>query len=291
MATVEKLPPVDVDRADDNDHQLWSVTTILGAIDKPAITYWACEKTAVAAVTRYQTWQGMLADDDPDCAHTDAQTCEAVKWLRDARWRREPGEKSDTEMGTEVHAACEEYVLTGARPQVSADVEPYLQQFEEWCQRTQPAYSAAEVTVYSPTYGYAGTTDAFMTVGGVPVIADYKTSRKPVDSRGNRKTPYPEVALQLAAYANAEFAAAWRPRRYEKWRRRYYLLSEHERANAVPIPDVDAGLAILITPEFCDAWIVDISDRVHTTFLYCLEMHRWAQETSRVVIAPDPLEV
>jgi hypothetical protein len=288
---VEKHPPVDVAAAADNDHQLWSVTTILSALDRPALTYWACEKTAVAAVTKHRTWQGMLADDHPDCDHTDAQTCAAVKWLRDARWRKDPGEKSDTETGTEVHAACEQYVLEGVRPDVPPDIDPYLRQFEEWCQRAQPAYTAAEVTVYHPTYGYAGTADAFLTVGGVPVIADYKTSRKPFDSRGQRKTPYPEVSLQLAAYANAEFAAAWRPRRYEKWRRRYYLLSDHERTNAVPLPDVDAGLAILITPEFCDAWIVDVSERVHEAFLFVLEAHRWQTETSRVVIAPDPLEV
>jgi hypothetical protein len=291
VTTVDKLPPVDVARADDTDQQLWSVTTILGALDRPALTYWACEKAAVAAINQRNTWQGMIADDAENCDHNDAQECAAVKWLRDARWRKVPGEKSDMDMGTEVHAACEEYVLTGTRPHVPADVEPYLVQFEEWCQRAQPAYTAAEVTVYEPTYGYAGTADAFMTVGGVPVIADYKTTKKPLDARGQRKTPYPEVGLQLAAYANAEFAAAWRPRRYERFRRRYYLLSDVERANAVPLPEIDAGLAILITPEFCDAWIIDVSERVHTAFLYTLEAHRWQIETSRTVISPDPLEL
>lgn len=291
MTTVEKLTPVDVTKTEDHDQALWSVTTILGALDRPALTYWACEKAAVAAINQHNTWRGMIKDDHPECDHNDAQACAAVKWIRDARWRKLPGEKYDTEVGTEVHAACEEYVLTGTRPEVGDDIEPYLVQFEEWCQRAQPAYTAAEVTVYSPTYGYAGTSDAFMTVGGVPVIADYKTTKKPLDSRGQRKTPYAETALQLAGYANAEFAAAWRPRRYEKFRRRYYLLGPHERENAVPIPDVEAGLAILITPEFCDAWLVDVSPRVHEAFLYTLEAHRWQIETSRTVIAPDPLEV
>lgn len=289
-ATIDKLEPVDVQGADEGDQQLWSVTTIIGALDKPALMYWCAEQTAKAAINQANTWQGMLADDHADCAHNDAQECAAVKWLRDARFRKVPGEKSDTQMGTDVHAACEEYVLTGVRPDVPADVEPYLVQFEEWCQRAQPAYQAAEVTVYHPTFGYAGTSDAFLTVDGVRTVADYKTTRKPLDSRGQRKTPYPEVALQLAAYRHAEFAAAWRPRRFEKFRRRYYLLSDHERENAVPVPEVDTGLAILITPEFCDAWTVDVSDRVHEAFLYTLEAHRWNQETSRLVIARDPLE-
>ena len=291
MTTIEKLPPLDVTRAEDADQQLWSVTTILNALDKPAITYWACEKAAIAAINQQNTWRGMLADDHEDCDHTDAQECAAVKWLRDARWRKQPGEKSDTEMGTEVHTACEEYVLTGTRPDVSDDVEPYLRQFEEWCQRAQPAYHAAELTTFAPTYGHAGTMDAILEIDGTRFAVDYKTSRKPFDSKGNRKKIYPETAQQIAAYMHSEFAAAWRPRRYEKFKRRYYLLGEHERANGVPIPDVDAGLGIMITPEFCDAYVLDISDRVYEAFLYTLEAHRWQIETSRTVVAPDPLEV
>lgn len=290
-ATIRRPAPEDVPRKGSDDAELWSVTTIIGALDKPGLMYWACEKSAVAAVNQQATWQGMVTDEGDACDHQSADTCSAVKWIRDARYRKVPGEKSDTEMGTDVHAACEEYVITGARPDVTADVEPYLRQFEDWCQRAQPAYQAAEMTVYSPTYGYAGTCDAVLTVGGVRAIVDYKTSRKVVDSRGNKRGPYPEVALQLAAYAHAEFAAAWRPRRFEKWRRRYYLLSEHERANAVAVPEVDAGLVIYITPEYCDAYIVDVSERVHRAFLYVLEAHRWQVETSRVVLARNPLEV
>jgi hypothetical protein len=287
---VEKHPPVDVTQTSDDDQQLWSVTTILSALDRPALTYWACEKTAVAAVNQSNTWRGMLADDHPDCDHTDAQACAAVKWLRDARWRKAPGEKSDTEMGTDVHTACEEYVLTGVRPDVSADIEPYLRQFEAWCQKAQPAYEAAEMTVYAPTYGHAGTMDAILTINDTKFAVDYKTSKKPFDAKGNKKRCYPELSLQLAAYVNSEFAAAWRPRRYEKWRRRYYLLSDHERSNAISIPDVDAGLGIMITPEFCDAYVVDVGERPYTAFLYCLEAHRWQIETSRTVISSDPLE-
>jgi hypothetical protein len=288
---VEKHPPVDVAAAADNDQQLWSVTTILSALDRPALTYWACEKTAVAAVNQSNTWRGMLADDHPDCDHTDAQACAAVKWLRDARWRKAPGEKSDTEMGTDVHAACEEYVLTGVRPDVSADVEPYLRQFEEWCQRAQPSYTAAEMTVFAPEYGFAGTMDAVLTVDGTSFAADYKTSKKPFDAKGNKKRCYPEIALQLAAYAHGSFAAAWRPRRFERLRRRYYLLAEHERQNAIPLPQMDAGLGIMITTEFCDAYVVDISERPYTAFLYCLEAFRWQVETSRTVVSSEPLEL
>ena len=284
--------PIDVPKPDEQDAQLWSVTTIIGALDKPALMYWSAEQAALAAVNQQATWQGMVTDEEDRCDHESADECGAVKWLRDARFRRTPGEKSAAKLGTEVHAACEEYVITGTRPEVADEVEPFLRRFEEWCDRNQPSYQAAEVTVYSPTYGYAGTCDAFLTIDGQRFIADYKTSRKSADSRGNARKPYPEqVALQLAAYANADFAAAWRPRRYEKWRRRYYLLSAAERAAAIPVPEVDAGLAIQITPEFCHAYPIDVGQETHTAFLYVIEAHRWLRETSRTVMAGEPLEV
>lgn len=280
--TIRGPEPADVNKPDADDIQLWSVTTIIGALDKPALVYWAADKTAQAAVNDRDVWQAMAERDPAD----------AIDWLKKARFRTAPGERTATELGTAVHVACEEYAITGTRPDVDPDVEPFLEQFEKWCQRVQPEYQAAEVTVYSPTYGYAGTADAFLTVDGVRTIVDYKTSRETLDKRGNKRTPYPEqVALQLAAYAHAEFAAAWRPRRFEKFRRRYYLLSEAERAAAVPIPEVDAGLAIQITPDSCDAYIVEVGAEVHNAFLFVLEAFRWLSETSKTVMSDRPLEV
>ena len=115
-------------------------------------------------------------------------------------------------------------------------------------------------------------------------IADYKTSKKSTDAKGKATGPYPEVALQLAAYRYAEMAAVWRPRRMEQFRRRYYLLGEAEKAMAVPVPEVDAGLVIHITPEHCDAYPVDCDQSVHRAFLFVLEAARWQFQTSKTVI-------
>jgi hypothetical protein len=141
------------------------------------------------------------------------------------------------------------------------------------------------VCVYSPTYGYAGQSDAFLTIDGVRFIADYKSTRKPRDGRGQPKTPYPEqVGIQLAAYRNAEYAAVWRPRRFEQWRRRYYLLGPTERELAVPVPQVDTGLVIQITPEACEAYPIRCDEEVHEAFLFTLEAFRWVSETSKKVM-------
>jgi hypothetical protein len=269
-------PALDGQKPADDDHRLWSVTTLIGALDKPALLYWAAEQTAICAVDQLATVQAMVNDGD---------RADVVKWLRDARFRRPKGERSAAELGTAVHEACEQFALTGTRPDVDDDVAPFLNQFDAWCDRFQPVYEAAEVTVYSPQYGYAGTCDAFLSVDGVRCIVDYKTSKKSVDARGKATSPYPEqVALQLAAYRYAELAAVWRPRRMEQFRRRYYLLGEAEKAMAVPVPEVDIGLVIHITPEHCEAWPMECGAEIHKAFLYVLEAARWMFQTSKTVM-------
>ena len=300
MTTALGQEVLDVDKADTDDLTLWSVTTIIGVLDKPALMYWAAQQTAEAAVDNQATWQGMLEDRGRD---------EAVKWLRDARFRPPRTLLSAASLGTLAHTMCETYALTGTRPdrdmvtelvvreggtQVDIDAEVdvlgrMLNQFDDWLQRFTPSYQATEVCVYNPTYGYAGQADTFLTIDGVRFIGDYKTSRDTFDTRGNLRKPYPEqVGLQLAAYRYAEQAAVWRPRRTEKFRRRYYLLSPQEQELAVPVPEVDTGLVIKLTPESCESYPVRCDESVHTAFLYCLEAFRWVQETSKTVMS-DPL--
>lgn len=273
--------PEDVKKPDPEDLRMWSVTTIIGTLDKPALVHWAADMTAQAAIADADIWQPMAAKDPT----------EAARWLTSARFRKPAGQtRSATELGTAVHAAIESYTLTGIKPELEADDEviPYLEQFDRWAQQFQPEYQAAEVTVYSPEYKVAGTCDAFLTVDGVRFIADYKTTRKSFDSKGKPTGPYPEVALQLAAYRYAELAAVWRPRRFEQFRRRYYLLSPEEQAAAVPVPEVDTGLVIHITPEHCTAHPVDCGEGTYDYFLFALEIARWTFEASKHVIG-EPL--
>lgn len=267
VTTEVKAPePVDVDKPEKDDTRLFSVTTILGTMDKPALLYWAAEQSAKAAVRIASTLAQRVEEEGDD---------QVIKYLRDARFRPAPGQRTAAEVGTAVHEACEQYAINGQRPEVDPDVAPFLDQFEEWCQRFQPVYEAAEVTVYSPTRGYAGTLDAFLSVGGVKFIADYKSHMKPYDSRGNPSPIYPETALQLAAYGHAEFAAAWRPRRYEQFRRRYYLLGPDELEAKVPVPSFEMGLGISITTEHCIAYPIKVDAEVHDMFLAVLDAARW----------------
>lgn len=298
------LEPIDGAPADSDDLILWSVTTIIGTLDKPALLYWSAEQTALAAIHNRKTWTAMLEDDNAACTHSNANECAAVKWLRDARFRRPKDKLSAAELGTAFHKAVETWTLHDRRPSAddlgelvtsigsksvdvageAAVVEAMLVQFDRWAKVARPSYDATEVVVYSPTYGYAGCADAFLTLGGQRLITDYKSSRETYDARGDLRSPYSEVGLQLAAYRWSEHAAVWRPRRHERMRRRYYLLSPEERDMAVPVPEVDGGICIHVTPGSCEAYPVRCDEQIHQSFLFIQEAARWSFETSKNVI-------
>lgn len=288
----------DVKNVDAADIRHWSVTTIIGVLDKPALVYWAANEAAACAVADVDTWKAIEQSSGTD---------EAQRYITAARFRGAKGKLPAAPLGTTVHAACEEFVLNGTRPDVAkltelvnanggmklnnderagevALVGKMLDQFAGWLDRFQPVYQASEVTVFHPDYAYAGTCDGFFTIDGVRCIFDIKTTREPRDKQGNVKGPYPEVALQLAAYRYAQLAAVWRPRRVMEMRRRYYVLSLAERDMAVPVPEVDAGGVVHITPEHCEFYPVRCDEEVFTRFLHVIECARWKFEMENAVI-------
>lgn len=275
-------------KATAGDDRLWSVTTILKSFgDSEGLIQWTAATTAKAAVAKIRTLNAMAAE-DPDGA---------ITWLKEQRFATVKGARSATKLGTACHAAFEHLVVTGQRPTpgtplvegvMDDEVAPYLDSFERWLDEFSPEYLAAELTVYNEQYGYAGTADGFAVVDGIPVAIDYKTSRESFDGRGNRKKPWTDVALQLAAYAACPTAAVWRARKYEQWSRRYYLLNADERELAVPAPTVEGALCIHVTPEHADVYPIEIGDHVFEAFLYAMEAARWSLETSKTVIG-EPL--
>lgn len=293
-----------VDKAAPEDLRLWSVTTIIGVLDKPALIYWAAEETAKAAVAIAGSLPSRIAEEGED---------NVIDHLKGARFRRPKDMLSATDLGSIAHRLFELWAITGIRPtpdevrQVidqwappkfnghageGAVLERMLDQFDRgWLDRFSPVYEATEVTVFHPDYGYAGTSDGFASIAaGRLSIFDYKTSRKSVDNRGKPTGPYSEAALQVAAYRHAPLAAVWRPRRFEQMRRRYYLLGPDERALAVPTPEVTDGLIIHVTPDHCTVHPARCDEDVFTAFLYVLEASRWANDLAPTVIG-DPIEV
>lgn len=286
-------PPVDVTEADVSpaDVRHWSVTEIIKAVgDAGGLIHWSAQETAKAAVRSRKTWMAMEEEQGSPAAED---------WLAGARFRKPKGMLSDSQFGKELHALLETWALSGARPPVTLEVfgveddivnaTACLDQFDRWLEKAQPEYLATEAAVFSPTYGYAGTADAFASIHTVRFVIDYKFSRKSRDTKGKPTRPYPDsVGLQLAAYAGAELLATWRARRFEQIRKRYYLLNDEEREAAVPVPAVDAGLAIHITPEHCDAYPITKLALAHKAFLHSIDVAKWVFQDSKTVMG-DPL--
>ena len=257
------------------DERFHSVTTILGALNKPALLYWAAEQTAELAVNVARSLPARVDEEGRE---------QVVRWLRDARFRPPKDHRSAADLGKAVHEAVEKYALSGIRPEVDEEVRPFLERFDEWAQRWQPRFLAAEAAIYNLTYRYAGTLDAICVIDGSPVLIDYKSSRKSVDVDGKPTKPYPEAALQLAAYRHAEMMAVWRARRFERYKRRYYLLNGDEREIGIEMPKVDGAMVLHLTPEHADLYPVDTSERVFESFLYAIEIFRWTNDLSKSVI-------
>jgi hypothetical protein len=130
----------------------------------------------------------------------------------------------------------------------------------------------SEATVYSPAESYAGTLDAVVKIGGRTLLVDYKTG----------KDIYPDVALQLAAYAHAE----------------YVLLAD---GTSVPMPAVDGAFALHLREfdeELGDRGYslipVDVGQAAWDAFRFVREVMRWMEETSKGVLSqpitnPDAL--
>jgi hypothetical protein len=150
------------------------------------------------------------------------------------------------------------------------DLEPYRRNFAEFLDAVNPELVRAEDVAWSDTHGYAGSFDAMLNVwvdpvtrkatsdrSGEPVlvVADWKTS----------KSTYPEVALQMAAYAHADKIIA--PDGAEE-----------------SMPEFDGGAVLHITPEQWAFKPVRIDRDVFSVFLALRKVFDWDRELSRSVI-------
>lgn len=271
---------VNVDEPEPDDLVLRSVTTIINVIsNSDPFIWWARYGVAELAINLESQWK----------AHVNAGDRKAAtKFL--AGKHEEVADRA-RKTGSKVHDALEDYALTGVRPDVP-EIEPYIAQFDGWLASAQPTYQAAELTVFNPAYGYAGTLDAIAEIGGVRFLIDYKTSEKSFDRKDKPTRPYPDTAgLQVAAYAYATHAAIFRARKRDRpFSPRDYYLSPDELQRCVAMPDVDAALVVHITPEHCAAYPFVLTDDMFEAFLHVIEAYRWAKHTSHTVMGP-PLEL
>lgn len=249
--------------------KFWSVTTIIGnGIPKPALVPWAAKTTATAAVDNIE---GIAA-----LAKTDRDG--AIKFLTDARFKKSGDAAA---RGTEVHEIAESYALGTPKP-ASPEIQPYVDQYLKFLEDHAPEYLASEAPVYNFGYTYAGTLDAIVKIGGKTCVLDIKTTDKGPDVRA--RPPYPEVALQLAAYARADVIGLQAERVTGSGGRRYYIWEDGMECD--PVPEIDGAFALVISPHDYRLIPVRIDDTVWNTFLYAREIAKWMLETSKTALGP-----
>lgn len=260
-----------------DDNLVWSVTTLLkaGTPRGDALVGWAAKVTAEAALEYRAAINTMMEQEPP-------QRDAALEMLTKARFRKT---KLAMARGTDVHAAAEAINL-GLEPPADfpAALLPWVEQYRLFLSDFKPTFRLAEAPVFNLTHRYAGTLDSIVEIDGKSYLLDVKTHDKDPDA--SSRPPYPDIALQLVAYRNAELVGIGEVTRREIYGRRYYVY-EPESASYVDMPQVDGALALAISPYDYRLVPVRVDDEIFTQFLYVKEVARWNLQVSKTVLGPQ----
>lgn len=218
------------------DVKFRSSTSTLGVLAKPALPAWSAKLAAQYAVEHEELWHAIQQE---------AGNEEAVRLIAGTA-RRYTDAASN--LGTRVHAACENYARYGLTDGCSSDVAPYLEQFVKFCNEQKPTFIHVERTVINVDHAYAGTLDMAVTLPnkrGV-FIGDIKSG----------KNVYAEAAPQMCSYARAT-----------------HMIVDDA---AVPVEwDIAGAFVLHLRPRSYKMLWCDISDSTWEMFLHCLALREW----------------
>jgi len=215
-------------------HKYPRVTSILACLNKPALVPAAVKATAL------HIEELVNAGGDID-------------WIDVKREYRRGWERKAAD-GTAVHLAIDA-AINGHELDVelTPTQELMLRQFYRWQHGSAPDYLATEVAVFNATNDYAGTADFIARIGGRTLLVDTKTG----------KDLWPVMALQLAAYGNAEFMV--------------------HSGQAQPLPELDGWAVLHIRPDGFALREVrpDLRDIAWHGFLAARQAHTWMEGTGK----------
>jgi len=220
-----------------------SVTAIIkGGVPAPALVGWAAKATAEYAVANLDRLRLLPAG-------------QAVREVKAAPWA---ARDQAAGLGDAVHAAVAAHATGRPRPELPPQAGPLVAAYDRFTAEHRPAFLASEATVVSRRYGYAGTLDAICVLDNRVTLLDVKTGRG----------VYPEVCLQLAAYAHADFLAG-------------------PDGAETPLPPIAGGAVLHLRPAGYQLVAVPIGRAVLEAFLAALAVFCWATELAPHVL-PTP---
>jgi len=212
-----------------------SVTTILAKMNKPALPNWAAKSVAEFAHDYSDQWLDLPRD-------------AAIDMLKRAPWR---DRDKCAAIGSAVHHAIEAHT-TGETSMVDPDLLPFISGALQFLEDLVAQPIHIEATIFNRTYQYAGTCDVIARlVDGRVAVIDWKTSRSGL---------YPEVALQLVAYARGEFIG-------------------NPDGSSEPLPDIDVGIGVHLPGDATyTAREIELTERAWRTFTALRSVQKWKDD-------------
>jgi len=220
-----------------------SVTTILNKMGKPALPYWAAKSVAEFAHDYSDQWIELPRD-------------AAVDMLKRAPWRDRDNRAN---IGTAVHNAIEAHI-TGETAMVEPDNLPFISGALQFLEEHVRKLVHVEATIFNRRYQYAGTCDIVAVLNdGRTAVVDWKTSRSGL---------WPEVALQLQAYAGP-------PRHLDEPR----CFVAFDDGTTTDLVDIDVGVAVWLPGDATyEAREIELNERLWKTFLACRTLQKWKDD-------------
>jgi len=223
------------------------VTSVLNMLPKGFLKYWAAKEVATSAVRSLDgsgpDWLTPMVAADPEAA---------IEFLKKAPDRNT---RKAADIGSAAHGFFESMLWGEKLGPLTADLQPFHDQFADLLDKVQPEPVRTEDTVWSTQHSYAGSFDLIARVQGELCVVDAKTTRSGVHA---------EVSMQLAAYAHAD-----------------YLLDKKSH-ETVTLPKVERGLVFHVRPEGWQVMEVPITDEVFEYFLALRKTFDWEQISRKI---------
>jgi hypothetical protein len=222
------------------------VTSVTGMLPKPFLRYWATKLAAEWAVENVGTVTNLITSGEKEAA---------VDLIKKAPDRYTKGA---ADRGTAIHDLVEKANIGEDLGIVHPDFRPDMASYTKFLESFQPEFLEVESTVWSDTHGYAGTLDGICRIDDEILIYDLKTG----------KSVYSEVALQLAAYKNAD-----------------YIINADGTQRE--IPEIQGAFVVHLRQEGFRVVPVRIDSDVFKVFKSLLQIVKWDSTIQKTVLGAD----
>ena len=140
--------------------QLRKTSCLLSRVSKrsseTSAQFWSAKKVAEAAVDEFGTLAQMVGQGNKSGA---------IDYLKRAPQR---SSGPTAELGSAVHDLCDRIAKGEDIKRVHPEHEPFILQFKNFLRDFDVEFYESEVTVWSDTYGFAGTVDAICRIDDKP---------------------------------------------------------------------------------------------------------------------------